>query len=146
MTPQTYVDALVYARNYSTVRYTTLDSAYHNHSTSLQQASFRSHVLDLVRRGDARALRAHLECGLSPNPANAYGESLVQAICRVGRSRLLQVLIDAGGTAVVQQSDENGCTPLHRACAANSLECFELLVECDVRLVYMADRFDKLLE
>ena len=144
VSPQAYVDALVYARGYSTVRHAVLDSAYYNRPTSLQQASFRSHVLDVVRRGDAKALKELVACGLSSNPANAYGDSIAHNVCRVGRSRLLQVLLDAGGTPVIQQADENGCTPLHKSCAANSLECFELIVERDLRLLYMGDRLNRL--
>jgi len=139
---------MLYARGYSTARHNTLQSAYFNNPTPLQKASFRSHLIALVHSGNAGALRAHLACGLSPNPANSFGESLVHKVCRVGRSRLLQVLLDnshsQGGVYedgdLVRVADENGRTPLHEACAANSLECFELLCEQDLRMLYMADR------
>ena len=136
--PQDYLDAMIYARGYSTLRHDTLTSAYFNRPTPLQEASYHTHMIDLVRSGNARALRVHLECGMSPIPSNLYGESLVHKVCRVGRSRLLQVMLDCG--ADVRVADENGRTPMHEACAANSLECFEIICEEDLRMLYMADR------
>ena len=141
VSPQDYVDAMIYALGYSTKRHYTLESAYYNRSTPLQQASFRSHVLNLVKIGNARELKTHLQCGLSPNPANAYGESLLHKVCRLGRSRLLQVLLE-DCCVDVRVADEHGRTPLHDACAANSIECFELICERDLRLLYMADHLN----
>jgi hypothetical protein len=141
VSPQDYVDAMIYALGYSTKRYNTLETAYYNRTTPLQQASFRSHMLNLVKMGNARELKAHLQCGLSPNPANVYGESLVHKVCRLGRSRLLQALLDDCHVDV-RVADEHGRTPLHDACAANSIECFELICDKDLRLLYMADHLN----
>lgn len=138
VSPQDYLDAMIYARGYSTERHDTLQSAYFNRPTPLQEACYHTHMIDLVCSGNARALHAHLECGLSPNPANAHGETLLHKVCRVGRSRLLQVMLDCG--ADVRVADWNGRTPLHEACAANSLECFEIVCDEDLRMLYMADR------
>lgn len=143
VSPQDYVDAMIYSLGYSTKRYNTLESAYYNRSTPLQQASFRGHLLNLVKMGQARDLKAHLLAGLSPNPANAYGESLVHKVCRLGRSRLLQVLLEECHVNVCVSS-EHGRTPLHDACAANSIECFELICEKDLRMLYMADHLNML--
>ena len=138
VSPQDYLDSMAYARGYSTLRHNTLKSAYFNRPTPLQEASYHAHIIDLVRSGNARALRAHVECGLSSNPTNMYGESLVHKVCRIGRSRLLQVMLECG--VDVRVADEEGRSPMHEACAANSLECFEIICEEDLRMLYMADR------
>jgi len=138
VSPQEYLDALLYSRGYSTQRHAALDTAYFNRPTPLQQASFHTHLLDLIRRGDGEALRAHLLCGLSTNPANARGESIVHRVCRVGRSRLLDTLL-RDVNVDVRVADHQGRTPLHEACAANSIECVELLLEEDLRLLHVAD-------
>lgn len=80
-----------------------------------------------------------LAAGLSPNPCNAFSESLVHAVCRRGESNVLQVFLQAG--ASVQISDDYGRTPLHDACwaAQPSFETVMQLLTRDAALVHMQD-------
>jgi Ankyrin repeats (3 copies) len=96
-------------------------------------------MIGLVKNGDADALRCLLAKGLSPNPCNAYGESLVHMAARRGDVKVLKVFIDAG--CCLQVSDDYGRTPCHDACwtAQTSFECIDLLLRTDARLFYLLD-------
>lgn len=115
-------------------------TAFHNDATPLQEASYSSHTVKLVKAGDAKNLKTMLSCGLSPNPSNYYGESLLHIVCRMGNEDMLRVMLDCG--AIVQVSDDVGRTPLHNACWAKGLPNFpavELLLAKDVFLMQLTD-------
>merc|ERR1712232_134739 len=78
--------------------------------------------------------------GISPNPCNKYGESLVHTICRRCKPETLQVLLDAGTS--LQVCDDYGLTPLHYACW-RSEPCFKLIdiiASKDLNLFHMKDK------
>jgi ankyrin repeat protein len=95
-------------RGYSTDTYKTLQTAYFNQPTTYQQACYGAKVADVIRQGDVKTLRAMMLGGMSPNPCNVYGESLVHMTCRRGNDDLLRVLIAAGVN--LQVSDDYGRT------------------------------------
>merc|ERR1719203_136549 len=80
-----------------------------------------------------------MESGVSPNPCNVHGESLLHKICRTGDPKTLQILLDAG--ASVQVCDDFGRTPLHDACwrAEPCFEIIEMIVSRDMHLLHMTD-------
>lgn len=119
--------------------YATLASAYHNKPTPLQEASYGLHVIALVKSGDAEGLRSALASGLSPNPSNNHGESLLHMICRRGDSGLLSVMLEIG--CDIQVADDYGRTPLHDACWASepAFELVDKLLERDSKLFFMTD-------
>jgi hypothetical protein len=137
--PQAYLDALIHSRGYSTRRFTTLQSAYYNKPTPLQQASYDSHLLEVTRKRDFDKLKSVLSSGISPNPCNQYGESMVHMVCRLGDHALLECFVENGCS--LQVSDDYGRTPLHDACwaATPALETVKLILEADPRLIHMAD-------
>jgi len=114
LSPQQYLDAQCRSRGYSTERYCTLKTAYHNRPTPLQIASYDAYLISLVKRGQVDAVRAMFGAGISPNPCNQYGESLLHTICRLGHAELLNVVLEAG--ADLEVADDYGRTPLHDAC------------------------------
>lgn len=69
--------------------------------------------MELVRKGDVATLEKMLQAGISPNPCNLEGESLIHFICRRGDHIILKLFLDYG--ANVQVSDYLGRTPLHEA-------------------------------
>jgi hypothetical protein len=143
VSPQDYLDALLYARGYSTRKYPALQSAYFNRPTPLQQASFQSYVLNCVKIGNsAELIRLLKDGGLAPNPANRFGESLIHKTCRLGRSRMLSEMVHKVPGLDVRYCDEHGRTPLFDACAANSIECWEVLCDVDLRMLHMADHLN----
>ena len=130
---------MVRSRGYAVETFATLQSAYHNRPTPLQKASYGVYLLGLVKSGDADGLRAALAAGLSKNPCNKYGESLLHMICRRGDSSLLSVMLEAG--CDVQVADDYGRTPLHDACwaAKPAFAVVEMLLERDAGLFYLTD-------
>jgi Ankyrin repeats (many copies) len=133
------LDNLIGARGYSVQTFATLSSAYYNKPTPLQIASYGTYTMDLVRSGNHQELETALISGISSNPCNEHGESLLHNVCRRADSRLFMVMLKAG--CDVQVSDDCGRTPLHDACwaAQPSFEIVEKLLERDIGLLYMAD-------
>ncbi|CAB9513974.1 ANK [Seminavis robusta] len=139
MSPQAYLDVLIHSRGYSTRRYRTLQTGYYSKPTAFQQASYNVYLVKLVRANDIENLRAVIQAGISPNPCNAYGESLVHMVARRGDFELLRMLLDVGTS--IQVSDDYGRTPLHDACwaAKPSFETVELIADKDIALFHMTD-------
>lgn len=111
-------------RGYSAERVNTVETAYHNTPTMLQRASYEKFLINLAKIGDLEALNDLISSGLSPNPANIYGESLCHMVCRQGHSSVLKLMIDLG--CELQVCDDYGRTPLHDACWA-SKPAFEVV-------------------
>ena len=130
---------MIRSRGYSTKRFKTLQSAYYNKPTPLQQASYHVHLIDLVRDNDVTRLDELISCGISANPCNNYGESLVHMLCRRGDHPLLEVLLRHGCSLAV--ADDYGRTPLHDACwaAQPAFSVVELIAQTDIRLFHMID-------
>jgi hypothetical protein len=137
--PEDYLDSLIFARGYSTIRYTALESAYYNEPTPIQEASYSQYIIDLVNQDDVPSLRSLLSCGLSNNPSTYSGETLAHYVCKVGKAHMLKMLIECG--CDVRIADGTGATPLHEACRRDkpSFEVVDMLIQCDVRLFHITD-------
>lgn len=137
--PQACLDRIMKSRGYCTKRYDTLQTAYHNKPTALQNASYDVHLIGLVKGNDGNSLQDILQAGISANPCNTYGESLVHMVCRRGNDKLLQIMIENG--CDLQVADDYGRTPLHDACwaAEPAFDTVELLLGRDVTLFQMQD-------
>lgn len=143
LAPQDYLDGLLRSRGYSTTRYRSTETGYYNKATPLQIASYGSHIVNILRKGDDANLRRYLRSGLAYNPSNLYGESLIHVACRLqrpGDNRLLiNTMIEYG--ADVRIADDKGRTPLHDACWTYK-PCFELiktLLKHDSHLLMITD-------
>jgi hypothetical protein len=130
---------MVRSQGYSTRRFKTLQSAYYNKPSPLQRASYELYMIDVVKAFDHDTLASAMEAGLSPNPCNAYAESLVHMVSRRGDAKGLQILIDNGCN--LQVADDYGRTPLHDCCwaADPAFDVAELIMAVDPRLFYMTD-------
>mmetsp|Transcript_28054 Transcript_28054/g.42445 ORF Transcript_28054/g.42445 Transcript_28054/m.42445 type:complete len:504 (+) Transcript_28054:2-1513(+) len=139
LTPQTFLEKLLKSRGYSTQNYCSLDGGYYCKPTSLQKASYGVRIVQSVRQSNPELLEKLLKCGLSPNPCNAFGESIVHMVCRRGDSKLLKVLKDAGCS--LQVTDDFGRTPLHDACwtAEPNFETVDIILDTDLRLLNVVD-------
>jgi ankyrin repeat protein len=137
--PQTFLDEMIQARGYSTASFRSLDGGYYCKPTALQKASYGIKILQAVRSSDGDLLKGMLDCGISPNPCNAFGESVVHMVCRRGDHKLLKIMLDAGCS--LQVTDDFGRTPLHDACwtAEPSFACAELILDRDERLLHIVD-------
>ena len=108
---------MIKARGYCTRNFCSLEGGYYCKPTPLQKASYGLRVVQAVRASNEALLGKLLRCGLSPNPCNDFGESIVHMACRRGDSKLLRVLVQAG--CCLQVTDDFGRTPLHDACWAS---------------------------
>lgn len=127
------------SRGYSTSNFCSLDGGYYCKPTALQQASYGLKIIQAVRTSDEELLQSILDCGLSPNPCNEFGESVVHMVCRRGDVKLLKILVKAGCS--LQVTDDFGRTPLHDACWTPEpcFDCVELILNHDARLLHIVD-------
>ena len=139
MSPQGYLDSLLRQRGYSSQKFRTLETAYYNKPTPLQLASYHVHLVEVMKQNDGKSLQELIRAGLSRNPCNQHGESLVHTVCRRGDYKLLQVMIGVG--ASLQVSDDHGRTPLHDACWSwsSSFAAVDIVLQHDPHLIHMMD-------
>ena len=124
--PQDYLNATLRSRGYSTVTATSFDCGYPSQPTALQRSSYGVAVLRAVQKSDADALSKLLQAGLSPNPCNAHGDSILQMVCKRSDVKLFQIFLDNG--VVLETADPFGRTPLHFAAwAPASDDTFEIV-------------------
>eukprot|EP00560_Eucampia_antarctica_P009579 CAMPEP_0197828134 /NCGR_PEP_ID=MMETSP1437-20131217/4773_1 /TAXON_ID=49252 ORGANISM="Eucampia antarctica, Strain CCMP1452" /NCGR_SAMPLE_ID=MMETSP1437 /ASSEMBLY_ACC=CAM_ASM_001096 /LENGTH=450 /DNA_ID=CAMNT_0043429251 /DNA_START=162 /DNA_END=1514 /DNA_ORIENTATION=- len=138
-TLQCYFEEILTSRGYSIETFCALDTGYHCKPTSLQKASYGNLLVQAIRSNNISFVSKLLECGLSSNACNRFGESIIHMVCRRGNYELLKVFTDAGCS--VQVSDDFGRTPLHDACWTSE-PCFksvELILEKDLRLLNIRD-------
>jgi hypothetical protein len=130
---------LLKERGYKVELFETLQTGYNNKVTDIQLASYGRSTQKIVRSGDVSSLREALECGMSTNACNKYGESLLHMICRRGNKALLEMMVEAG--AVLQVSNDQGRTPLHDACRAiiPAFDVMNLLLRHDCSMLFMKD-------
>ena len=130
---------MLHSRGYSKACYKTLDTAYYNAPTPLQEASYDFYLTNLIRCGDLATFADVMQSGISLNPCNAHGESVVHMICRRGDVEFLRVLLNLGCS--VQVSDDYGRTPLHDACwtAKPNFDVVEMLLRADRHLLHLMD-------
>jgi Ankyrin repeats (3 copies) len=123
--PQQYLDAMIRSRGYSTIRYKALECGYYYRPSELQQASYDPYIIRVVKQNRGNELRQLLQGGMSPNPCNTYGESLLHTICRCGNAALLQIMLDAQSD--IEVVDDYGRTPLHDACWSAKEDIFPVI-------------------
>lgn len=142
--PHDYLMEQLIQRGYSGRLFSSLDSAYYCRPTPLQQASYGTYITSrTVLEEDNEVLIRMLRAGISPNPCNKYGESLIHTVCRRGHWQALQILLHYG--ASLQVTDDYGRTPLHDACwrssdLSTSFKIVALILSHDPNLIYMVDK------
>jgi hypothetical protein len=139
MTPQRHLDELLKERGYEKERYDCLKTGYYNSPTKLQIASYHVHLVSLVKQNNIEAIDHILGCGLSPNPCNEFGSSLLQTACRRGNVELLAIMLRHGCS--LQVADEFGRTPLHDALYAKqpAFALVKRILQVDPHLINLAD-------
>ena len=139
LNPQEWLDRRFEERGYSTENFSSLECAYYNKPTEFQQASYGLKVVNMCRTNDVEGLAEIMECGLSYNPCNQFGESLIHMACRRGNYPMLKYLVDRGCS--VQICDDFGRTPLHDACWTSepNFKIVELILDTDTRLLHIVD-------
>lgn len=130
---------MIQSRGYCTKRYATLPSSYSNEPTELQLASYDKHLIDLVRDDRVDEFSTILAQGISPNPVNSCGESILHLICRRGSDKFLRLLTEHG--CDVQAVDRFGRTAVHEACFANkpNFKLVEMILQHEPRMMTLTD-------
>jgi len=138
-----YLDHVLESRGYVTSKCSASELGYIKTPTPLQIASFGTAVCSANRLGDADRLKSILQCGLSANPMNKFGDSPFFMVCKRGVTELVKVFIDCG--AEVHIADSLGRTPLHHAAWANppNFETAKIILNADPRLLYVMDQHGK---
>jgi len=138
-----YLDLVLQSRGYVTSKYSALELGYIKTPTPLQIASFGTAVCSANKLGDADRLKSILQCGLSANPMNKFGDSPFFMVCKRGLPELVKVFIDCG--AEVHIADSLGRTPLHYVAWANppNFEAAKIILKTDPRLLYVLDQHGK---
>jgi hypothetical protein len=118
-------------RGYDVKYYHTLDTGFYKETTELQIASYHPRIIEMAQN-NPRDLAALICTGLSANPCNIHGESLLHSICRKRNLEALKVLIECGSDLLV--TDDYGRTPLHDACwnAEPDFDVIDTLLTHDV--------------
>mmetsp|Transcript_42822 Transcript_42822/g.103561 ORF Transcript_42822/g.103561 Transcript_42822/m.103561 type:complete len:397 (+) Transcript_42822:167-1357(+) len=138
--PQHYLNKELKRRGYNLKSYATLESGYYTHPNEHQLASYGRIVTKaMYQPNNTKALGLLLECGISPNACNKFGESIVHLVCRRGHYDLLTMLMDGGCS--IKVSDDYGRTPLHDACwqSKPNFDVIRLIFQTDKHLVKMRD-------
>ncbi|CAJ1966053.1 unnamed protein product [Cylindrotheca closterium] len=138
--PQAFLNKELKRRGYNLKSYATLESGYYTHPNEHQLASYGRIVTKaMYQPNNTKALGTLLECGISPNACNKFGESIVHLVCRRGHYDLLTMLMDAGCS--IKVSDDYGRTPLHDACwqSKPNFDVIRLIFQTDKHLVRMRD-------
>jgi len=139
-----FFKALLRKQGYSIETYPVLETAYYNKPTAYQQKSYGIAVTRAARSGNVQALCKLIKSGLSANPCNKFGESLIHIISRRGKSRnafdMLRELCQLGSQ--IHLCDDFGRTPLHDACWTVD-PCFQsisLFLDRDINLLRLRDK------
>ena len=133
------MDELLQERGYEKERYDCLKTGYYNVPTKLQIASYHVNLVSLAKQNQVEQINDILACGLSPNPCNEFGSSLLQTVCRRGNVALLEVMLRHGCS--LQVADEFGRTPLHDALYAKqpAFALVKRILQEDPHLINLAD-------
>jgi Ankyrin repeats (3 copies) len=116
--PQDHLDAILTEHGYRKTTVRSLQTSLAQRPTDLQQASYGQYIQRLVKDGETEAFVKCIQAGLSPNPCNKFGESLLHLVCRYGNHELLRRMIWDLDTNVLV-CDDYGRTALHDACWGN---------------------------
>jgi hypothetical protein len=135
-----------------------LTSIYFSEPTELQLLSCGSYLNDIVCSSrDSIDLEMYLSCGVSLNPTNEYGDSLVHQLCRRGDDVLLDTFVRCynrrsthtkEGTRnnetrnPFQISNFMGRTPLHETCCSpkTRFRIVDIILRYDPYLLFVTDR------
>lgn len=138
--PHKFLLAILHARGYPTLRLTSYEAGYHVDPTHLQLASFGSAVVKAVHSSDARSLSKLIGCGLSPNPCNQFGDSILSLICKRADYSVFSVLVDQG--CDLQICDSFGRTALHNLAWASRFSgpMAKVILDYDLHQVLLEDK------
>jgi ankyrin repeat protein len=137
MKPRKVMEELLRERGYST-------AVRSYDSCNWVPCDIKGYSLDLmeaVRKNDVAQIKALHKAGRNLQCANRFGESILHAICRHGRTEMLQYLVEKCGV-YIQVTCDGGRSPLHDACwtAQPSFDCIAYALKILPQLLLVADK------
>lgn len=136
---QTFMDTMLMARGYALTQCNSLLTGYHNEPTRYQIASYDLNLIRCLNENNLAEFEHMLDFGLSPNPCDKDGDSMVHLACRYGKADFLNCMVKHGCDLLI--SDKRGRTPLHEACSSSNpnFEIVEMLLSADPGFLQVAD-------
>jgi hypothetical protein len=111
-----YLDKILLSRGYSIKKISSIESNYRSRPTSFQKVSYGTKMAQAVK-DNTDDLVSYIKAGISPNPYDSKKHSfLVHTVCNNENYNALRVMLQYGGSEVVQCIDTFGRTPLHCVC------------------------------
>ena len=143
ISPHQFLMDLLRDRGYPTQRISSDQSGYYTDPTPLQLASFGTYMVTAVNNSDTETISKLLDCGLSPNPCNSFGDAIVSLVCKRANASVFQVFLDHG--CDLQVCDSFGRTPLHHLAWAGEFSgvMASAILERDRIQVLMEDKQGK---
>lgn len=142
--PHSFAIRLLEQRGYSIHGMKSLESKYYNiKPTPLQLASFGTELVKAVHQSDVEKLAKLLGCGLSANPCNKFGDSLLDLVCKRANYSILDCLVKHGCDLKV--CDSFGRTPLHHAAWSGQFnsKLIHLILQQDPFQLLLEDKLGK---
>jgi ankyrin repeat protein len=98
-------------------------------------------LMEAVRKNDLDYIKKLHQTGRNLQCANRFGESILHAICRHGRTEMLQFLTTECGV-YLQVACDGGRSPLHDACwtAQPNFECIAHVLSILPQLLLVSDK------
>lgn len=138
--PHQFLLTILKERGYNIQATSSQDGGYHANPTTLQVASFGTSVVQAVHSSDTERLSKLLSAGLSPNPCNQFGDSILSLICKRADFSVFKLMVDHG--CDLQVSDSFGRTCLHSlAWAGNfSAPMAKVILDVDLNQLLIQDK------
>lgn len=138
--PHQFLLTILKERGYNTQTTSSQDAGYHATPTALQVASFGTAVVQAVHSSDTVTLAQLLSAGLSPNPCNQFGDSILSLICKRAGFNVFKVMVDHG--CDLQVCDSFGRTCLHSLTWAGEFSepMAKVILDADLNQLLISDK------
>ena len=131
---------LLKERGYPSQTISSEEAGYGFEPTPFQLASFGARLVHAVHTKDVGLLDRLLSCGISPNPCNAFGDSVLGLVCKRANHQLFSCLVRHG--CDLRVCDSFGRTPLHHIAWAGTFsgEAAKLVLNHDLQQLLVQDK------
>lgn len=127
--------------NYDDEKTFESSSRYYSKVSNLQKASYGNAIIKAALNKDCETLKNLISQGLSPNPSNQFGDSLMNIVCKRGYFDVFKTLIECG--ASIRTCDQLDRTPLHFAVSNPCFELIDQILQHDINMLNAKDSFGK---
>jgi len=136
--PLEYLRMILGSRKYCLSTHSAIKT-YRRKPSELQIASYGKNTIGTIRTSNYNLLDNMISFGISPNPCNSFGESLLHKACRKCDVDIVRTMHRHGCDTRI--TDDFGRMPLHDACWTTepSFQCVQIILEGDGNLFLAED-------